>query len=558
MAYVALYRQYRPKTFDEIAGQTVIVKTLKNALINNQLAHAYLFAGPRGTGKTTIAKIVAKAANCLESPVSNPCGKCSVCVGIEKGDITDVIEIDAASNNGVDEIRELRENAKYAPGVGKYKVYIIDEVHMLSNSAFNALLKTLEEPPKHVIFILATTEIHKIPPTIISRCQRFDFKNLENNEIVDKLKEICKIEEIKITDEALNLIAEDAQGGMRDAISLLDQVRAYKSDELTKEDVLLVSGGVSTDIIVKLIKAINEKNVSEVLNIFDDLINNGKDPSRIIIETVNLLKQVLLDRYLKEAKYPDLIKINIAKIYFYLDEFNSLSNKLRYTNQKRVYFELSLLRMIQDPQIDAIDLQSQINFINTKIEELNNQTQLISEETKKVKYVSKNNSNETKVPLVTIKDVENILNNANKDVRIQAEKNWDKLGNLETTRLSTIGKILADTKIVAATKDTLLLVSSDLVIAQALYKKETREKVLEAINKVVGSITNYYCIFDYSWAQIKEEYLTYYKLGNTNPTLNKRDLHLYQENIEIEVETDNRAVKKAKEYFNNIKIEIEE
>src|SRR5690554_4568063 len=253
MSYVALYRTYRPKFFKDVYGQKVIVQTLQNALLHEKFAHAYIFSGPRGTGKTSVAKIVAKTLNCLKAPVKEPCGKCDICLGIDKGDVPDIIEIDAASNNGVDEIRDLRDKVKYAPSVGKYKVYIIDEVHMLTQAAFNALLKTLEEPPKNVVFILATTEAHKVPATILSRCQRFDFKNIEIKDIEENLKVIVNKENLKISDEALYAIANTAEGGMRDALSLLDQVISFTNDEITEEDVYKVSGGLSRRFINELL-----------------------------------------------------------------------------------------------------------------------------------------------------------------------------------------------------------------------------------------------------------------------------------------------------------------
>ncbi|UKI50733.1 MAG: DNA polymerase III subunit gamma/tau [Clostridium sp.] len=252
MAYVALYRAYRPQKFGEVVGQKHIVTTLQNAIRLNKVAHAYLFSGPRGTGKTTIAKILAKALNCESGPAIEPCGTCFLCEGITKGTIPDVVELDAASNNGADDIRVIRDSVKFMPSVARYKVYIIDEVHMLSNAAFNALLKTLEEPPKHVIFILATTEPYKLPATILSRCQRFDFQAITDNEIFNRLNVVCKAEKINATDEALGLIAQSAEGGMRDALSLLDACISYSTDDVVDiNDVLAVSGNVSSELFIR-------------------------------------------------------------------------------------------------------------------------------------------------------------------------------------------------------------------------------------------------------------------------------------------------------------------
>ncbi|EGS4843797.1 DNA polymerase III subunit gamma/tau, partial [Listeria monocytogenes] len=245
MAYQALYRVFRPQSFQDVVGQEHVTKTLKNAIVQNKTSHAYLFSGPRGTGKTSAAKIFAKAINCEHGHDGEPCNECEICKGTTDGSIPDVLEIDAASNNGVEEIRDIREKVKYAPTVAKYKVYIIDEVHMLSTGAFNALLKTLEEPPKHVIFILATTEPHKLPLTIISRVQRFDFKRITTQDIIGRLKFILEEEKIPYDEKALMIVARAAEGGMRDALSLLDQVISYGSEEVTVEDALEITGSVA-------------------------------------------------------------------------------------------------------------------------------------------------------------------------------------------------------------------------------------------------------------------------------------------------------------------------
>src|SRR5690625_2722683 len=250
MSYQALYRVWRPRKFEDIVGQIHITRTLQNAISQNQFSHAYLFSGPRGTGKTSAAKIFAQAINCEQMPTKEPCNECVACRGILDGSISDVIEIDAASNTSVEDIREIRDKVKYAPSSVPYKVYIIDEVHMISTSAFNALLKTLEEPPAHVVFILATTEPHKIPLTIISRCQRFDFKPISNQVIVERMKTIIDVENVIVSSEALETIALAAEGGMRDALSVLDQAISYSEQDVSLEDVLAVTGGVSHQVLI--------------------------------------------------------------------------------------------------------------------------------------------------------------------------------------------------------------------------------------------------------------------------------------------------------------------
>ena len=293
MAYVALYRKWRPQGFDSLVGQEAVRTALTNALETGRIAHAYLFAGPRGTGKTSTAKILAKAVNCKHGPTPNPCNKCQNCVRINDGTSMDVFEIDAASNRGIDEIRDLREKVAFAPVNGRYKVYIIDEVHMLTTEAFNALLKTLEEPPPHVIFILATTEPHKIPATIHSRCQRFDFKRVTDSDIVKRLREVADGSGIAADDDALQLIAVQADGGMRDALSLLDQC-GVMAERVSAETVRSVLGIVGREALRELVKAVGEGNVPKALELLETLLAGGKDVKQIITELAEYLRAVLL------------------------------------------------------------------------------------------------------------------------------------------------------------------------------------------------------------------------------------------------------------------------
>ena len=354
--YQALYRKYRTKNFNEIAGQQVIVKTLKNAIVNDRLSHAYLFTGPRGTGKTSIAKIVAKTINCECLNDFIPCDKCRSCIEFNSKNDVDIIEIDAASNNGVDEIREIRNKIDLVPSFSKFKVYIIDEVHMLTQGAFNALLKTLEEPPKHIIFILATTEPHKIPATILSRCQRFDFKKISINDIKYRINQICELENINIEEDAVELIAKLSDGGMRDSLSLLDQLTAYTTEKITINDVNDVYGTITTSEIYDLVCKILDKNIANTFDIISNYDNNGKNLVKIIELIIDFLKNVLINynssEYfdnIEEKEYYSNIcsKSTEDKIYKMIEILLDATKSSKTTNNIKLIFELSIIKIIE-------------------------------------------------------------------------------------------------------------------------------------------------------------------------------------------------------------------
>ncbi len=352
--YQALYRKYRPSNFDEVVGQKIVVNTLINAIENNKISHAYIFSGPRGTGKTSIAKIFAKTINCEYPENHVPCNKCSNCVDYNNKKTVDIIEIDAASNNGVDEIRNLKNSVNLVPNSSKYKVYIIDEVHMLSVSAFNALLKTLEEPPRYVIFILATTELYKVPETIVSRCQNFDFNRITNSDIANRLKYICRQENIKINNDALKSIAMYSNGGMRDAIGLLDQLSSYKNSDITVSDVEDICGLISNEQIFGLIECLLGNNLKETINKIVKYNEEGKNLLIIFEKIVETFKNLLIynnasdyfDNYELKQKYEIYTsKIEENNIYLIIDELNNSIKNMRFENNKLLLSQLCLIKI---------------------------------------------------------------------------------------------------------------------------------------------------------------------------------------------------------------------
>lgn len=370
MEYTALYRQWRPETFDDMVGQDSIVRTLKNQIKSGRIAHAYLFCGSRGTGKTSAAKILARAVNCISPKDASPCGECRVCKQLKDGNNMDIIEIDAASNNGVDEIRDLRDKVKYPPTVGRYKVYIIDEVHMLSIGAFNALLKTLEEPPAHVIFILATTEPHKLPSTIISRCQRFDFKRIPHRVIMERLEMIAQASSFNIDEEAIDTIARWSEGGMRDALSLMDECVGFCGEHISNSDVLAILGTADQRFIFEFADNMLENNVSALFEMINDIIEDGKNISVFLKDIIYHMRNLMLIKVcgvkndlldMSDATLKDYglqaQRAGIEKITRIVDILTGLDSQLKWSTQPRVLLELAMVKICrpdEDQSYEAI------------------------------------------------------------------------------------------------------------------------------------------------------------------------------------------------------------
>lgn len=526
MSYQALYRKWRPRKFADVVGQSHITKTLQNAILNNQFSHAYLFSGPRGTGKTSAAKIFAQAINCERAPSEEPCNECQACRGILDGSISDVIEMDAASNTSVEDVRDIREHVKYASTTVPYKVYIIDEVHMISTSAFNALLKTLEEPPKHVVFILATTEPHKIPLTIISRCQRFDFKPISSRAIVQRMRHIVNEEEISASDEALHAIALAAEGGMRDALSMLDQAISYSDGEVSLEDVLAVTGGVSQDILTNIVTAMYNEDIQPCLARFDELIQNGKDPARFVYDMIYFLRDLLLykststlETLLERATVDEAFKtlaedISVEWIQDAIMRMNECQQEIKWTNNPKVFIEIALISITNRNQSQEKEQDISNSSVIQKINQLEKEVASLKQATtaphteKEVaiqqpkRRQSRPSKNSYKVPFERIRLT---LQEAQKDMLRKVQATWATfLAQLKATSAPAHATIQDSKPVAASSKAVVVAFKYEIHCSLFLDNQSLAESILASVSQKNMTIIP---IPVTEWKSLRQEYV---------------------------------------------------
>lgn len=489
MSYTALYRKFRPAEFEDVKGQEHIITTLKNQIEANRIGHAYLFCGTRGTGKTTVAKIFAKAVNCEHPVDGSPCGECAMCRAIAAGTSMNVIEIDAASNNGVDNIREIREEVAYRPTEGRYKVYIIDEVHMLSIGAFNALLKTLEEPPEYVIFILATTEVHKIPITILSRCQHYDFKRISIDTITDRMRELMTEEKVEVEEKALRYVAKAADGSMRDALSLLDQCIAfYLGQTLTYDNVLEVLGAVDTDVFSRLLRHIIRREIPQVLDMVDELVMQGRELTQLAADFTWYLRNLLLVK--TSDNIEDVLDVSTENmqqlreeaqmieadmLLRYIRIFSELSGQMKYAAQKRVTLEVALIKLCTPAMETNPDtLLDRIRALEEKVE----QGIVSGQAGERIVYVkegeasgSEGNTERPKLPNAVPEDVQ------------EAVKNFWSIADEESGMMRIY---LKKARLSLGGDNRLMIVMPDALGAEFVGREDRRQELEELIENRIG------------------------------------------------------------------------
>ena len=550
MAYQALYRKYRSQRFDEMVGQEVVATTLKNAIVNHQISHAYLFSGPRGTGKTSAAKIFAKAINCPNQVDGEPCNNCFICDSITKGSLDDVIELDAASNNGVDEIREIRDKSTYAASQATYKVYIIDEVHMLSTGAFNALLKTLEEPTENVVFVLATTELQKIPATIISRVQRFAFKSITTGDIRTYLAKIMADEGLEFDGKALDVIAKAAEGGMRDALSLLDQALSFSSGKLEENDALLVTGSIAADALVTYVAALFEHDEAKALTELDKIFAEGKNMLRFTEDLLAYLRDLLLD---KNSQY------DRGQIFSWIDIAIESLKTIKETTQTKIAVDVMTMRLAEIGQNNLLtasqgeipnQLTAEIATLKTEINQLKAQ---ISAGQIQVNSDSQNNLLTEKVksspkPIASKKRQINkdliykALAEATNEARKAALSAWPEL--VASVTKPADRALLNNTAPVAASENFLVVTFPHENLAKRVSENEELQLFCgNLLSSIAGFAPEIISLAEQDWQEVRAEYVSNLKSENV------------QEDEEDEKEPD-ETVNLAKELFGEKVVEI--
>ncbi|MCM3763209.1 DNA polymerase III subunit gamma/tau [Alkalihalobacillus oceani] len=558
MGYQALYRVWRPQLLKDVVGQEHITRTLQNALLQEKLSHAYLFSGPRGTGKTSAAKIIAKAINCQKAPVAEPCNECPACIGITNGSIVDVMEIDAASNNGVDEIRDIRDKVKFAPNEVRYKVYIIDEVHMLSTGAFNALLKTLEEPPSHVLFILATTEPHKIPLTIISRCQRFDFKRITSQAIVARLAHILEHDGVAFEEDALLMIARAAEGGMRDALSLLDQAISFADESLTLADVLAVTGAVSQHALQVIVEAIHAGETVKVLEQLDQLLQDGKDPLRLIEDTVYYFRDMLLYKHAPQAEEllerakPDEVFQRLAAevdegwLYRAIDSLNKSQQEMKGSAHPKIFLELALMKLVnqkvprQPAQAPTAAVASdEVEQLKGKIQTLERAFEQLKQsggaEQGKEQTTAPAQRRPKKVPAqarMSTAKVKETIKDADKRSLQQVTASWGDVMERIKSQSVPAHAWLMDSKPVAASASTIVLAFQNEMHRDMMDTK-FRAVLEQILQEALQGQSSFVTILQHHWEQVKQEFVHEQKSGDEeeNDTLIDEAIKLVGEEL---------------------------
>ncbi|WP_283601504.1 DNA polymerase III subunit gamma/tau [Ligilactobacillus aviarius] len=541
MAYQALYRTWRPQRFEDVVGQEMITKTLRNAVMTNQTSHAYLFTGPRGTGKTSTAKIFAKAINCHHQENGEPCNECEICKAITNGSLNDVLEIDAASNNGVEEIRDIRDKVKYAPTQADYKVYIIDEVHMLSTGAFNALLKTLEEPPANVVFILATTEPHKIPATIISRTQRFDFKRITSSTILKRMEYILNQKDIQYEDAALKVIAKAAEGGMRDALSILDQVISFGENNVTLENALLVTGSVTKTDLLNYLQAVVDQKTPEALEMIHKLVQDGKDASRIVEDLVEYCRDLLLYQQspamLEETELGMLDEdfkkfaqeIEPETVYQMINILNEQQENMRYTSHQTVYLEVLTVKLSQlknQPQVSQANAQPAISADQAQIDRLMNRIQQLQDQINSLQQTQPQavrpvrrqvvSTNQTKVKEVKVnyEKVNEVLGNATRADLNRFQQVWGDLVNMLTVPQRAIMSV--SRPVAASSEGVVIGFEYPYLCQKAIDDRELQDALTNGLSRLVDQDLSLLFLPNEQWLKIRKDYLAKRKVGKTN------------------------------------------